>query len=125
MKRSQTSRRTVGILTALTAFVIACSAIEVMAAHDSGQLVIKRAANIGNLVFINVAIDGKAVASIGYGRDFKTAISPGRHLLSIKATPRRTYFKDTWEMTLDVSPGQTYELTATKQGDLVVLRPSR
>ena len=81
---------------------------------DGGRLVIKRAPSLGNRLVVAVKIDG-ASASIGYGHTYRAYVRPGRHTLSIMATPKPQNMEP-WEMSLDVQTGQTYTFTAQSGG---------
>src|SRR5437868_12171355 len=54
---------------------------------DGGHLVIKRAPSLGNRLIVGLKIDGVS-ASIGYGHTYRAYLRPGRHALSVLATPR-------------------------------------
>ena len=105
---------------AITAFAItSLAAKEKPAASDSvfatgmkdgGHLVIKRGPSLGNRLVVDLKIDG-ASASIGYGHTYRTYLRPGRHTLSVLASPRPQN-AERWEMSLDVQAGQTYTFTA-------------
>ncbi len=91
---------------------------------EGGVLVIRRTPNLGNEVFVSVGIDGRRVASIGYGHTFETVLSPGRHVLAVLATPRPNY-RDWWTIELDVRPGRTYSFTAVPFASQLILRRNR
>ena len=77
---------------------------------DGGRLVIKRSPTLGNRLIIAMKIDGEAV-SIGYGQTFSRYVAPGRHTLSVMATPRPQNIEP-WQMSLDVQAGKTYTFLA-------------
>src|SRR3954468_978307 len=54
--------------------------------NDGGRLVIKRSPSLGNRLIVNLRIDG-ASASIGYGHTYRAFLRPGRHTLSVIASP--------------------------------------
>ena len=81
---------------------------------DGGRLVIKRAPSLGNRLVVAIKIDG-ASASIGYGHTYRTYLRPGRHTLSVQATPKPQNMEP-WQMSLDVQAGQTYTFTAQGGG---------
>lgn len=81
---------------------------------DGGRLVIKRAPSLGNRLIVSVKIDGESV-SIGYGHTYRAYLKPGRHTLSVMATPK-PQVAEPWEMSLDVQAGQTYTYTAQSGG---------
>ncbi|MEY2487858.1 MAG: hypothetical protein QOH39_3506 [Verrucomicrobiota bacterium] len=141
MKKYKFSR-TLHVWIALFAFFIGCGTNQAMIANspargpsatktfaadlkEGGRLVIWRAPNLGNNLFVNLRIDGRGFTSIGYGHNYETILPPGRHVLTITGTPRMRYHQDAWVMTLDVQAGQTYSFTAVLEADQqVVLRRS-
>ena len=50
------------------------------AGTNAGHLIIRRAANLGTGLFLDIDIDGASVGSIGPGRTFRGTLSPGRTL---------------------------------------------
>jgi hypothetical protein len=84
--------------------------------NGEARLIIHRIPNLGNRVAVNLRIDGAPVASIiAYGHTYETLLPPGRHVLSVSATPNPRW-KTPWQMTLDVQNGQTYNFTAMDDG---------
>ena len=55
--------------------------------NDPARLIIHRIPNLGNQVIVDLHVDGAPVASIGYGHTYKGFLRPGRHVLSVRATP--------------------------------------
>src|SRR5205085_9059526 len=56
--------------------------------NDPANLIIRRIPNLGNNVVVDVYLDGKPFAAIGYGHTFKGSLPAGKHVLSVLATPR-------------------------------------
>ena len=50
------------------------------------RLVIRRVANLGSNVIVQLWIDGKQAASLGYGHTYNGTLTPGRHVLAVLAT---------------------------------------
>ena len=96
----------------------------VQSASGPARLIIERVANLGNFVYVDLQIDGVPVGAIGYGTSYEGFLPPGRHLLSVLATPNPKWLTR-WETTLDVRSGQTYRLTAEGgySGDLILVAP--
>ena len=134
-------RGTMRVCILLVAFFIGCGTNQGMIANsparrssatktfatgvqEGGRLVIWRVPNLGNRLFVNLLIDGKGFTTIGFGHNYETILPPGRHVLTVSATPRISYLHDTWVMTLDVQRGQTYSFTALMEGDRLVLKGS-
>jgi hypothetical protein len=84
-------------------------------ATDSARLIIKRTPNLGNNVIVTVHLDGKPFASVGYGHTFKGSLPPGKHVLSVRATPSPKYVTKR-KITLNVQSGQTYVFIAKDDG---------
>ena len=83
--------------------------------NGGAHLIIHRIANLGNRLIVNLRIDGVSVASIAYGHTYEGILSPGRHVISVLATPNARW-KTPWKMTLDVQNGRTYNFTAVDGG---------
>ena len=83
------------------------------------RLVIRRMPNLGFNVIVQLWIDGKQAASLGYGHTYNGTLTPGRHVLAVLATRSHS---PAWEMPLNVQSGQTYMFTATggHSGNLVL-----
>src|ERR1041385_1854263 len=78
------------------------------------RLIITRMPNLGVNVVVQLWIDGKSTASLGYARDYEGVLTPGRHVLAVKAT--RSLSPHPWQMTLNAQSGQTYIFTAGGSG---------
>jgi hypothetical protein len=86
----------------------------------SGDLVIIRAPDLGNNVFVEVRIDGFKAGGILWGQSYEHALTAGRHVITVKLGPAQfTYLPSS--ITLDVHPGRTYRFQAQKQGGALVL----
>ena len=84
------------------------------------RLVIRRMPNLGVNVIVQLLIDGQQTATLGYGHTYHGVLTPGRHVLAVRAT--RSSSPIPWEMPLNVQSGQTYIFTATggPSGNLVL-----
>jgi hypothetical protein len=84
------------------------------------RLVIRRVANLGVNVIVQLRIDGKPAGSLGYGHTYNGTLTPGRHVLAVMAT--RQLSPVPWEMALNAQSGQTYIFTAQggPSGNLVL-----
>jgi hypothetical protein len=84
------------------------------------RLVIRRVANLGWNVIVQLWIDGKPAGSLGYGHTYNGSLTPGRHVLAVMAT--RQLSPIPWEMSLNAQSGQTYIFTAqgSPSGSLVL-----
>jgi|SRR5690348_9717940 hypothetical protein len=91
------------------------------ASQNAARLIIRRAANMGTGLFLDIDIDGASVGSIGVGQIYRGSLSPGQHVVSVLLRPNRLNMPRT-QKTLTVEKGQTYTLTAMWQGNTVVLR---
>lgn len=120
MKRYNYKSRAVLILIILWLLVGGYTANQAMASDSqsrrgdvagSASITITRIPNLGGNVVVNVYVDGALFAIFGYGHTFKGFLAPGRHVLSVHATPDASWFT-WWETTLDVRSGQSYNFTA-------------
>ena len=84
------------------------------------RLIIRRMPNLGFNVIVQLWIDGQPTATLGYGHTYHGVLTPGRHVLAVRAT--RSSSPIPWEMPLNVQSGQTYIFTATggPSGNLVL-----
>jgi hypothetical protein len=96
------------------------ASVAAQAGQGAAQLVIRRAANMGTGVFLDIDIDGVSVGSIGPGSTYRGNLSPGQHVVSVVLRPNLLNLPRT-QRTLTVVKGQTYTLTAMWQGQTVVL----
>ena len=91
------------------------------ASKNVGRLIIRRAANFGSRLTLNVSIDGARVAALVQGRSYNGTLSPGQHVISLTVTPNRGRFGTTTK-SLTVQAGQTYSFTAVWSGHHLVLK---
>ena len=91
------------------------------ASQSAARLIIRRAANMGTGLFLDIDIDGASVGSIGMGEIYRGSLLPGQHVVSVLLRPNQLNLPPT-TTTLNVVKGQTYVLTAMWQGQTVVLR---
>jgi hypothetical protein len=91
------------------------------ASQSAARLIIRRGANMGTGLFLDIDIDGASVGTIGIGKTYRGSLSPGQHVVSVLLRPNQLNLPRT-QKTLTVEKGQTYTLTAIWQGNTVVLR---
>jgi len=96
------------------------SSASTMASADSGRLVIKRVANIGSALVLNVSIDGKHVALVARGQTYNGSLSAGPHVVSVILEPNGMNLAPT-QKRITVQKGQTYTFTATWDGNVLAL----
>jgi len=71
----------------------------------------------------HLRVDGVLVGVFGYGRTYEGFLSPGRHVLSLLATPSPKW-PAPLGMILDARSGETYNFTAIgDSGSLILLPP--
>lgn len=89
--------------------------------NDPARLIIHRIPNLGNQVIVDLRVDGVPFASIAYGHSFQGFLRPGRHVLSVRATPKARWLAP-WQMTLDARSGHIYSFTAmgNHSGNLIL-----
>jgi hypothetical protein len=109
-----------GCETSSTSAPGATASVAAPATHGGAQLVIRRAANMGTGVFLDIDIDGASVGSIGVGHTYRGSLLPGQHTVSVLLRPNELHLPRTTK-TFTVAKGQTYTLTAMWQGQTVVL----
>lgn len=90
--------------------------------NGAARLVVWRIADLGNFVWVDLYVDGVAVANIGYGETYEGLLPPGRHALSVLPTPAPKW-PTPWAMILDVRSGQTYAFTAMGDSGNLILQP--
>lgn len=85
------------------------------------RLIINRTPNLGNGVIVDLWIDGIPAGPIGYGHSYESYLSPGQHILSTLASPKRLW-PNRSNLTLRVRSGETYFFIATSDhsGHLVL-----
>ena len=79
------------------------------------RLIIRRLPTLGNNVVVDLYVDGVPFGSATYGRTLDATLPPGRHVLSVQATPGPRYITRT-NTTLDAQGGGTYTFTAEDNG---------
>ena len=88
--------------------------------ENAGRLIIRRAANLGAGLFLNVSIDGVRVGALARGQTYRGPLSPGQHVISVILRPNQLNLPPA-QKSLTVVKGQTYTFTAMWQGQTVVL----
>ena len=89
--------------------------------HKGARLIVQRAANFGNDLFLNLSIDGREVASIAWNYRYDAFIPAGAHMLTVLAIPRSDVRRPS-STRVTIRPGRTYVFTAVWESDRVVLR---
>jgi len=89
----------------------------------TARLIVQRAPNFGNDLFIRLSIDGKRVADIPRNQHYGGFVSVGRHTVSALALPNTEARRPT-SMRLTTKAGQVYIFTAAWNSDRLVLVPS-
>jgi len=83
------------------------------------RLIITRMPNLGVNNVVQLWIDGKPTATLGYARDYEGVLTPGRHVLGVQVTRSLGI---PWEMALNAQSGQTYIFSAgaSNSGNVVL-----
>ncbi len=89
-------------------------------AADHGQLTIKRSANFGANLGVDVWVDGKRVVRLRYGQTYTGSLPAGVHEVRAEVTARRQTNSPVTHLT--VESGKHYQLTAAWHGQDLVLR---
>jgi hypothetical protein len=92
-----------------------------VASGDGASLVIRRAANLGEIVVLS--IDGAKVSEIRVGDTYtyNGSLSPGPHVISVLLEPNQLNLAPT-KKSLTAEKGKTYTYTVMWQGDSVILK---
>ena len=101
------------------------------AARSTGRLVVSRDPSLGRNVVLNLRIDGRTAANIGWGSRFDRPVRTGRRVLWVSAVWNGFHFPwtgpDTFRSTsivVNVRRGRTYVFTAVwRRPDRIVLAP--
>jgi hypothetical protein len=109
-----------GCETTGTAAPGATASVAAPAGQGAAQLVIRRAPNMGTGLFLDVTIDGARVGALAPGETYRGALSPGQHTVAVLLRPNQLNLPPT-RKTFTVAQGQTVRLTASWQGQTVVL----
>jgi hypothetical protein len=90
---------------------------------DNARLIVRRAADFGTFLYVNLFIDGIPVTTLGFGQGYEGIVRPGQHMLSITTTPfgyQRLIYRP---VTINMERGQTYAFTALwEETDLATLK---
>jgi hypothetical protein len=89
--------------------------------HDSAQLIIRRAANLGTGLTVQITIDGKPAGRLSIGHTYRGSLSPGTHTVSVLLLPNRLALQPT-TTNLTVTPGHTYAFTVMWKGAEIILK---
>ena len=83
---------------------------------DSGavaRLIVNRAANFGVNESVDLLVDGKTVAVLGYNDSYDAPLTAGKHVLSIRTNPAAyPQAQQPKTVAITAEPGKTYTLTA-------------
>ena len=91
----------------------------------SARLIVYRTPSTGKFVIVQIYDGDALLGSVSYGGTYQGSLTPGRHVLSVLATPRPKW-RERPPTTLDVRSGQTYKFTAVGngQGNLILVPAS-
>lgn len=96
----------------IAAFVLSISLISAPVAFaEPARLIIYRTPTFGNLQWLRIWVDGVEAEAVAYGHDFRTSLSPGRHVIAVLQS-RPTWHYPPTKRVIKVSAGKTYEFTA-------------
>ena len=108
-------------LLSLLVATLACVLVSNTAlAAGEGQLVVKRSANFGANLGLDVYVDGKFTARLQYVQTNRCAISAGPHEIKADVLSRRQDVPPT--VKLNVQAGKTYQLTGGWHGQDLTLQ---
>jgi hypothetical protein len=109
----------VAVVAAFASFLLAHPALSADA-PSSGHLTIKRSANFGANLFLDIWIDGKKVQRLGLGHSYAASLAAGAH--EIRAAVSSRLGGNSATAKLMVETGKSYQLTATWDGQQLVLK---
>ena len=90
----------------------------------TARLIVHRLPTIGKILIVQLFVDNLVVGTIAYGDTYQGVVMPGRHVLSVLASPRPK-FRERPPTVVDVRSGQTYRFTAMGNGKgNLILRPA-
>jgi hypothetical protein len=92
----------------------------------NARLIIRRAPNFGNPTQLNLYLDGRHLASFGYGRHYEGVLPAGDYMVTMQQTPHLNDAYPFSQQRIRVVPGRTNVFTAfwTDGGARIVLKGS-
>src|SRR5262249_50159491 len=81
-------------------------------ARSTGRLIVSRDANLGRNLVVNLRIDGRTVANMGWGSRFDRSVWTGRRVLSVSTWGWNSGSNST---VLNVRRGRTYGFTVARR----------
>jgi hypothetical protein len=95
--------------------------VSIQSAEQPARLIIHRIPNLGYNVVADFYLDGAPFGSVGYNQTFDKSLPPGRHVLSVGASPSPR-FATRSDVTVNAQSGKTYVFTAedNNSGSLVL-----
>ena len=105
------------LLLAISAVLVASSAVIFAATAVDGRLLIKRSPVMGDNVAITVKIDGKPAGVVRRGQAYEHYLTPGRHELTVSPNA----LGGRWSTTLEVRAGETFSYVVSYHVDKLVL----
>ena len=104
------------IVTALACVLVPSPA----SAAESGHLTVKRSAKFGAKTVLDVFVDGKRVRHLVRGENYATSLPVGTHEVKVRASMHKVMSDATKQVTVEA--GKAYQLTASWEGEQLVLR---
>jgi len=130
MKKYYLTKLSVAALICLCVGLLACAFNSTAAAAskpapasaDEATLTVARTASVGSGVFVNLSVDGKRVANLSKGRNYRGTLTPGKHTISIAPDPNTTGQRPS-NVEVNAEKGHTYAFSAGhgKSGELVLV----
>jgi len=107
----KTKTKLFGIIIAIACSLVASALVQANPAGNA-RLIVNRSAAFGVKESINLAIDGVQVAVLGINQNYDTALSPGKHVVSITTNPKTYGEQSPNQIPVNAEPGKTYAFTA-------------
>ena len=118
MKTHNYSTRSAILLLIVSLFISAFVTGGQATGQASARLFITRMANLGVNNVVQLWIDGKPTATLGYAHDYEGVLTPGQHVLAVQATRS---LSPPSQIALNAQSGRTYVFTAGIGSSGVVL----
>ena len=91
----------------------------------NARLIIRRVADFGTILYLNVAIDGVRVTSLGVNERYEAIVRPGNHVFSVNTSPSPWGQNRFNNQRIHLKRGESASYTAMWEGaDKVVLEKS-
>ena len=88
---------------------------------SGGHLIVRRIADLGSWMGVDLSVDGKHIATLVEGQAYDGYLPPGQHVLTAVPDPNRND-QAPFSVTLMVKNGQVHSFTARWQNEKMILK---